>query len=128
MKRNTDQRRAIQQVFQQEPHPLTAQEILEHAQTEVPNLGLATVYRNLKSLTDSGLLRLVELPGEPCRYELTDQDHHHHFKCLACGRVFDIPGCVAGIAGLLPEGFKLRSHEILLYGHCPNCPTQTPQP
>jgi Fur family ferric uptake transcriptional regulator len=101
--------------------PLSPQEVLERAQQAVPTLGIATVYRNVKSLVARGVLRAVELPGEGNRFELTGRPHHHHFQCEGCGRVFDVPGCADGLRELLPAGFTLTRHEILLWGRCGDC-------
>lgn len=123
MSRKTEQRAAIRQVFEETQRPLNAQEVLERAQAHYESLGIATVYRNLKSLVDEGWLATVELPNEPARYELADLEHHHHFQCSTCSRVFDIPGCAQGVKSLAPEGFEVTHHEVLLYGVCPECVT-----
>lgn len=121
MSRKTDQKAAIRQVFEDSGRPLTAQEICDLAQGDVPGLGIATVYRNVKSLVESDWLHPVELPGEPARYERTDLGHHHHFQCDGCGKVFDVHGCPGGVSAMLPAGFELRHHEILMYGRCDQC-------
>jgi Fur family transcriptional regulator, ferric uptake regulator len=87
----------------------------------VPRLGMATVYRNIKSLREEGVLAAVELPGVPDRYEIAGKGHHHHFHCQECDRVFDVDGCPRAIAELTPQGFQLRSHEVILYGRCEKC-------
>ena len=43
-------------------------------------LGIATVYRNIRSLTEEGELSEVKLPGENPRFELAGHQHHHHFQ------------------------------------------------
>ena len=40
------------------------------ASLEVPNLGIATVYRNIKTMVDQQELVPIELPGQPARYTL----------------------------------------------------------
>lgn len=120
MSRRTDQKAAIRQVIETTGRPLTAQEICELAQEQVPGLGIATVYRNVKALEKSGFAQSVDLPNEPTRYELAALDHHHHFQCDDCGKVFDVHGC-PGVRALLPQGFELRSHEILMFGRCVEC-------
>ena len=121
MKRRTDQKAAIREAIEAAERPLTAQEICELAQASVPGLGLATVYRNVKALVEREWLVPVELPGEPIRYELADLGHHHHFQCDGCGKVFDVHGCPGGVRAMLPAGFELRHHEILMYGQCDAC-------
>lgn len=121
MQRNTRQRQAIRQTFEDAGRPLAPQEVLELAQTAAPSLGIATVYRAIKSLVDEELIRPVQLPGEPDRYELAELPHHHHFHCTACNRVFDLDGCAMRSDVRLPRGFKARRHEIVFYGTCPQC-------
>jgi Fur family transcriptional regulator, ferric uptake regulator len=119
--RRTEQKEAIRRTLEAAARPLSAPEILDAAQTLVPGLGIATVYRNLKQLVDEQWLRPVDLPGEPSRYERAGHDHHHHFQCDACGRVFDVPGCARGIENNAPDGFVVVRHEVLLYGTCAEC-------
>ena len=122
--RRTQQRHAIRKAFEDAGRPLGPQEVLELAQSTVSGLGIATVYRALKKFQQDGILKEVELPGVPSRYELTGLNHHHHFCCRSCDKVFDVDGCADRVAELAPEGFKLESHEIVLYGQCPSCSTE----
>lgn len=119
--RDTAQRRAIRAAFAGTPRPLSPLEVLEGAQADLPGLGVATVYRALKMLTEEGWLVTVEIPGEPARYEIAGKPHHHHFHCRACGQVFEVEGCPRNIRTLTPAGFELEDHEIVLYGRCAGC-------
>ncbi len=121
MERNTKQRDAIRQVFTDVPRPLAPGEILEEAKRHVAGLGIATVYRTVNSLVESGWLTVVELPGESPRYERAGRGHHHHFSCRQCSRVFELVGCPGDFKKLTPKGFKLENHEIVLYGRCKMC-------
>ena len=121
MQRDTAQRRAIRGVFSHENRPLTPQELLERAQDTVPQIGLATVYRTLKSMTEAGSVLVVDVPGEPQRYELAGKDHHHHFSCRTCGRMFEMAGCPDDLERLVPAGFVMEDHEVFIYGRCRDC-------
>lgn len=123
MSRRTPQREAIRSALEAAGRPLSPQEVLDIARESVPALGQATVYRTLAMLVDSGEAAPVDLPGEARRYELREaaQQHHHHFRCDDCGSVYDIHGCPGGLRDLLPRGFRLRDHEIILYGRCAAC-------
>ncbi len=121
MKRRTRQRTAMREAIRKAGRPLSPQEILEETQEEIPGLGLATVYRNVKAMVESRWLKAVELPGAPDRYELAGQDHHHHFHCRHCDKVYDVEGCPGNLSSITPTGFVLESHEIVLYGRCPEC-------
>lgn len=119
--RKTKQRDAIRAVFHEQGRPLSPEEVRDLASKEIPGIGIATVYRNLKSLVETGVLRPVEIPGSAPRYEPADLGHHHHFQCNDCDKVFDIHTCPGDLKGMTPPGFQVTSHAITLYGHCPDC-------
>lgn len=121
MERNTRQRGAIRRALQRADRPLSPNEVLAEARTEVGGLGIATVYRNIRALVDEGWLATVELPGEVARYELGGKAHHHHFHCRTCDRVFEVEGCPGSLQSLVPRGFALDGHEVVLYGTCAEC-------
>jgi Fur family transcriptional regulator, ferric uptake regulator len=121
MERATRQRSLIRTVLDQARRPLAPQEVLEAARADLPTIGLATVYRNLKLMTTAGEIEMVMLAGEVPRYEPAATTHHHHFQCDACHRVFDVTGCPGDLAALAPPGFSVERHAITLYGCCPEC-------
>ena len=122
MERKTSQRQALLKAFEQAGRPLAPQEALELATPHACGLGIATVYRNLKSLADKGVLKPVSLPGESTvRYELCGLAHHHHFHCRQCHQVYEVKGCPGNIERLVPRGFELEDHEVVLYGRCAAC-------
>jgi Fur family ferric uptake transcriptional regulator len=121
MERSSRQRDAIRQALVDAGRPLLPVEILALAQAEVPALGLATVYRNLKQLTEAGEVQTVALPGEAPRFEPSGHHHHHHFSCRQCQRVFDVHACPGDMQKLAPAGFTVEAHELTLYGYCSDC-------
>lgn len=121
MIRKTRQRSAIREALESSGRPMSPEEVLEAAQQRVSGLGIATVYRNLKALVEEGWLVAVDLPGQPSRYELAGKEHHHHFHCRNCGRVFELDGCVGRLGELVPPGFQMTGHDLLLYGYCQPC-------
>ncbi len=121
MQRDTRQRRAIRRVFTNAGRPLSLDEILEYGKRIVPSLGVATVYRNVKTLVGEGWLSRVKLPGGGLRYELADRPHHHHFLCNSCDQAFDVPRCPDEVETLAPDGFQVDSHELILFGRCVAC-------
>lgn len=121
MQRDTRQRKVLRHVLAHADRPLSPHEILEAAKSEMPSLGIATVYRNVKSMVEDGALQTVEIPGEGLRYELAGKGHHHHFYCRVCSRVFEVEGCPGDVKGLAPDHFHVESHLLVLYGLCPTC-------
>lgn len=122
MSRRTRQRDAIRAAFERLDRPLSPQEVLEAAADEAESLSLATVYRALKSMSEEGEIVTVVVPGESPRYEVAGKEHHHHFHCRECGRVFEMPGCVGNrLDELAPDGFEVQDHELTLIGRCAEC-------
>lgn len=125
MERLSKQRTAIQNVIASAGRPLSPQEVLDLAKARAPGIGIATVYRALKALSELGLVRAVTLPSQGARYEVSDRSHHHHFQCRKCYRVFDVHGCPGRVPAItLPRGFVVDAHEITLYGRCKDCASQ----
>ncbi len=121
MIRITKQGNAIRQVLKNAGRPLSTQEVFNMAQKKVTGLGAATVYRNLKSLQQEGSVVAVELPGQSPRWELAPENHHHHFLCNTCGKLYEINACPENLQRLLPAGYTLEQHDILLRGLCNDC-------
>lgn len=119
--RNTKQRETIKRVFEANPRPLKVAEVCELAKLELPRIGQATVYRAVNALVEETWLNRVELPGETAYYERSGLGHHHHFRCNDCGRVFDVFDYPGNLNALAPKGFKVESHEVVLYGRCDEC-------
>ncbi len=54
-------------------------------------ISLATLYRNLSSLTKDNILRKVDASLNETNYELVSfKPLHDHFICLKCGKIIDI--------------------------------------
>jgi len=121
--RNTRQRSSIKRVFEQTDRPLSPHEVLSLAQRELKGLGIATVYRNIRSLLEQGSLTSVHLPGGSVLYEVAGKEHHHHFQCDRCHRVFELDGCVPAITKLAKPKFQVLRHDLTLYGLCADCRT-----
>jgi len=121
MERITRQRRAILDAFEQAGRPLGPGEVWKTCKRKVKTLNLATVYRNLKALLEREDLVMVEVTGQPPRYELAALPHHHHFLCESCDRVYDVAGCPKDIRRMAPRGFKVSGHELMFRGMCRGC-------
>ena len=118
----TRQREAIREVLEAADRPLSPQEVLEQAQGSVPRLGLATVYRNLNRLLEEGWLVPVDSVADSRRFERAGKEHHGHYHCCRCDRVFDLAGCAAqAVVATVPRGFTVESHEVVVHGRCADC-------
>ena len=121
VQRKTRQRTAIVEALARAGWPLTAAEVLEQAREAHPRTGPATVYRALAELRSTGALACVALPGDPVRYAPAEKKHRHYFRCDRCRRVFEIEACPGAAIDRAPKGFRVRGHEVILYGICGEC-------
>ncbi|MCA9277683.1 MAG: transcriptional repressor [Phycisphaeraceae bacterium] len=122
-RRNTKQQDAIWRALEHAGRPLSVDELTTAAQKELPTLSSRSVYRAIRRWEEEQQIAPVTVPDQPPRYELASvaANHHHHFLCQSCDRMFDITGCPGGLKSLLPDGFELTSHEITLRGRCDDC-------
>lgn len=121
IERATKQKRAIRSAFESEGRPLSTTEAFEAAQALIEGLGIATVYRSIKSLLDDGWLTPIDVPGKGILYEVAGKEHHHHFSCTTCHRVFELDGCADDVLVPLPRGFKATGHDLTIFGRCATC-------
>ena len=118
---NTQQQSSILHVLDELGRPVTPPELLEAASVESPGLGLATVYRALKRLVETGDVRKIEVAGVPPHYEMQRDKHHHFFVCEECLTMSVLDCCPGGFKKMLPRGYKMSSHEVIIYGACKDC-------
>ena len=93
------------------------------------SINLATVYRNLEKMTDSGMLMKYKMAGEEfCRYQYVEPHgncrQHIHMQCRQCGRLFHLEcGFMNEITDHLMEhhGFSLECNGSMLSGLCKEC-------
>jgi Fur family ferric uptake transcriptional regulator len=121
--RQTRQLDAIRRVLTRADRPLSIDEIHRAARKQESGLGVATVYRAVKSLTEEGVVVPIVLPAEAPRFELAGKGHHHHFQCHQCGRVFETKACPGDLRHLVPRRFHVTGHDLVLYGRCDECST-----
>lgn len=103
-------------------HP-TADEIYEAVRRQMPRISLGTVYRNLETLSESGIIQKLELGGSQKHFDGYTEDHYH-IRCIKCGRLDDIQSeLIPDIEGKFGEAsdYQIMGHQLLLIGLCPKC-------
>ena len=120
--RRTPQRRAVLDVITAHDGAFTAVDVFQKARRKVPTLGLATTYRTIELLRQTGSVRPIGLGGAPL-YVRCGPEHHHHLVCLVCGAVEDTELCAAPTAAQLRRrhGFLPETHDVDIYGTCRRC-------
>lgn len=119
--RRTQQRDILTDIIKKAIGPLTVNDIHLQAEKESHSIGIATVYRTIKLLLDSNIIRAITLPDGQARYEIAELGHHHHFHCTKCSTVIDIDKCCMHLHENEVEGHLIESHEITLFGICKSC-------
>lgn len=86
MKKYSKQRELIiQNLTTRADHP-TAEELLAELKMEMPEIGMATVYRNLSELCEEGIVRKLKAQVGADRFDGISKPHIH-FECTACGKI-----------------------------------------
>jgi Fur family ferric uptake transcriptional regulator len=120
MSRRTEQREAIVDALRASDRAVTAQEL--HGQLD--GVGLATVYRNLQRLADTGDADTLRRDNGEVAFLLCGGGHHHHLTCRDCGRVERVRDCrlddwASEVAA--GHGFSQVEHHAELVGVCADC-------
>lgn len=99
-------------------HP-AAEWVYAQLKPTIPDLSLATVYRNLAQFRKDGTIQVVgNVDGEE-RYD-GDVSPHSHFICRSCGRVADLP--FREVARPDASGIgRVDSCSVTFYGCCNDC-------
>ena len=129
MKRNTIQRSLVLEAVNKLRCHATADDIYDEIVKEHPNISRATVYRNLKLLSENGEIRRMEIPGGADRFDHQCHDHCH-VKCERCGRAFDVDmEYITGLEKSIRDshGFAFTGYDILFRGICPDCQKSSKQ-
>jgi Fe2+ or Zn2+ uptake regulation protein len=131
--RVTSQRLAIfDAAFAQKEH-FTAEELLDHARAIDDSVSRATVYRTLPIMTESALLREVDIgKGEKFYFPSSGSTQVAQVVCVDCDKIFEISApfmewygsTVSSKLGLRPVSQRLQvSAQCIAFhdrGACPN--------
>jgi Fur family ferric uptake transcriptional regulator len=118
----TKQKRMILTELQAvDTHP-SADAVYEMVRRKMPKISMGTVYRNLEQMVKDGLILKLD-GGMQKRYD-GNTNPHHHFRCLNCGEMIDLPlrpmDDIRNMIQTLRE-LDIRSYELEFTGYCPKC-------
>ena len=124
--RRSSQRQVILRAVQRtETHP-GADWVYEKVKKKIPNISLGTIYRNLRSLTEEGMILELNGFGKPSRYEGITEPHSH-FECEKCGKIVNLNGTrgMNAIEEVSREIGATVSNQIMAFrGVCQQCQAQ----
>lgn len=128
--RMTKQRTAVLTVLRQGGFR-SAQDWHDRLRRDGSTTGLATVYRALQALTETGDVDTVLTETGETLYRLCEarEEHHHHLRCRVCGAAEDIdmPSIERWAAEVGAErGYSRIDHMVELTGVCGDCAKKGP--
>lgn len=119
----THQRRVIYEtVMSLHGHP-SPESIYDGVRKKIPTISLATVYKNVRTFLDSGMLREVSFHYGSMRVEPNEHEHHH-LVCVRCKQITDLDAATLGpvrVKERLPRGFQVTRISVDVLGVCANC-------
>lgn len=120
--RVTEQRKSLAQMFVEAEGYLTPKDVYEWMRQKYPGVSFDTVYRNLRILSEMGVLEQFYFMEGGLKFKANCQHHHHHHLiCTQCEKTFSIHYCPMGQLEGGPEGFTISGHRFEIYGTCKEC-------
>ncbi|HSR37059.1 MAG TPA: transcriptional repressor [Desulfurivibrionaceae bacterium] len=121
--RNTKQRQIILDALMGVTSHPTADDLYQMVRRRLPRISLGTVYRNLETMAELGLIQKLEVGGTQKRFD-GNAATHYHVRCQQCGRVDDLD--LALKAEVEQEAaakthFTILRHRLEFTGLCPDC-------
>ncbi|MCI8766039.1 MAG: transcriptional repressor [Lachnospiraceae bacterium] len=98
---------------------MTAEQIFLELKKEEPKVVQATVYNNLNTLCQKGLIRKLSIEGSPDRYDKIRR--HDHLVCKRCGALSDITfeDMTGDLERQMGEGILF--YDLKVFYLCPKC-------
>lgn len=127
--RQSGQRDRIVEAFFHLKGHTSAEDLLVLVRNQEKRIGLTTIYRTLKLLTQCGLAVERKFDRQVTTYEPAQLGQHHdHLICLECGRIIEFEN--KSIETLQEDvaqehGFQIIRHILELYGYCRDCSPNT---
>jgi Fur family iron response transcriptional regulator len=95
--------------------PVSAEGLYEQLAASGVKCSLSSVYRLLRGLNESGIIKRMPLYGAKAFFD-TKLAHHHHFYAVEEDRLTDVSETLISIEGIpsAPGGYELMSVDLLL--------------
>jgi Fe2+ or Zn2+ uptake regulation protein len=117
-------RRLVLEALYGAPGPITADQIANGLAGRLPRSDLASVYRNLETLEEVGLVRHFHLGHGPGLYAPAGRGEREYLVCESCGTITAVePDEMNPIRALIQKrfGYEVRFSHFPILGRCPDC-------
>ncbi len=123
--RSTRQKRALAAILDASDRFRSAQDLFSELRATGENVGLTTVYNQLRALAEAGDVDALRGDDGETRYRrCRTEEHHHHLVCRDCGRTIEVEGPeVERWASRIAKehGFDDVRHTVEVIGTCSTC-------
>lgn len=119
----TESRRVLLDILEQHSIPMSAEEIHAEMARRAQIHDLVTVYRNMETLVNAGLITAINFDDGRQRFELNSH-HHHHLVCTHCGHIEVVDECaLEAVNRQLTQqtGYTHVRHSLEFFGLCAHC-------
>jgi Fur family peroxide stress response transcriptional regulator len=130
-RKHSKKRDAILRVLQSTTAHPGAQWVYDQLKSSIPDLSLATVYRNIALFQKEGAVLSVGVIDGEERFD-AHVTPHPHFICACCGSIIDFPCQDMELLKAVTdnrEGFRIDHRKTVFTGLCAGCtelPAQFP--
>lgn len=121
--RQSKQRNRILELLRSTGSHPTADWIYQQLKGEFPNLSLGTIYRNLVTLIEQGLVKKIHFGSTFDRFEANTKPHYH-LICELCGKILDFDMPIYNDLNNQAKqqtSFTILHHRIEFFGICEDC-------
>ncbi|MBF0779704.1 MULTISPECIES: Fur family transcriptional regulator [unclassified Granulicatella] len=120
--KNTPKRQAMLEVIAKSERFVSAKDVQDALKDTYKGLSYDTVYRNLYTFVEQGILEMSQRDGEKVFVmHCLDHVHHHHFICKNCQKITEIEVCPMDVFEKQLPGYIFLGHHFEIVGLCPNC-------
>ncbi len=121
LNRSEARHKILETIFTGDRH-FRALDLLVRLKARFPEVGKATLYRNLPILVECGILQEgpTDSSGDTF-FELSGSEHHDHIVCLDCKKIFEFHDeSIERKQKFLSKnlGFTPRDHRHVIYASC----------
>ena len=117
--RLTDQRKVIADVMSNSSDHPDVDELHKRVNKIDKKISIATVYRTVKLLEESGIVAKHDFKGGKARYEESPEEHHDHLIDINSGEIIEfVDKEIEILQNKVAEklGYRLVDHKLELYG------------
>lgn len=118
----TAQRTAVMEFLHGNTDHPSVDTIYKRVKKRFPYISRATVYNTVKTLTRAGMLQEVLVQQDKTRVD-SNVSRHHHFKCVRCGRIEDVPYDILTAKHVREhaKGYHVEEVRVVMEGRCKQC-------